>query len=355
MPTEIKDIIDLNIGVEASRITRAGFGTLLLLANTAAVTTRVASYSNLSEMITAGYATTDDAYIAVQNIFSQALSPAVVKIGEQITADASDWTTTYAAVKVEDPDFYAVALLDATKADIEAISPVVEAEKRIFFAVTADADVAAGTASNVAENLANADRDRTSLIYSTDADGWANAVWAGRMLPETPGSANWAYTELKGIDAETLTTTELGNLADNNCNRIETISGVKSVPAATPGKVGGAYGGIVSSGEFLDTIRGVDFLEARLSEDLFSLLIQQKKVPFTNDGLAMVESVLRKGLELYGVQNNILVADSITITLPDLSTYDSTKKAQRWLDGVTFTADLAGAINKISISGTVSV
>jgi hypothetical protein len=41
--------------------------------------------------------------------------------------------------------------------------------------------------------------------------------------------------------------------------------------------------------------------------------------------------------------------------MPNLATYDATKKSQRWLDGVTGDGTLQGAINKISVSFKLAV
>jgi hypothetical protein len=68
----LDDIINLSITIQSSTITQAGFGTPLVLDfNTRYSDVRVRSYSSLASMVTDGFATTDPAYVAVSQMFSQ--------------------------------------------------------------------------------------------------------------------------------------------------------------------------------------------------------------------------------------------------------------------------------------------
>ena len=107
--------------------------------------------------------------------------------------------------------------------------------------------------------------------------------------------------------------------------------------------------------DYIDITRGIDWLRIRMQEDLVALMLAQAKIPFTDKGIAMVEAKIQKRLQ-EGVRTGLLAPlseDPVTVPLAeDVSTAN---KTARTLTGVTFTADLAGAIHEVTVTGTVSV
>jgi hypothetical protein len=79
------------------------------------------------------------------------------------------------------------------------------------------------------------------------------------------------------------------------------------------------------------------------------------KVPFTDAGIAMVKNRLQNLLEVYGVEQGILVDGSISITVPKRIDTTTEDRDDRLLRDVDFTADLAGAIGKVVVRGRVRV
>ena len=79
------------------------------------------------------------------------------------------------------------------------------------------------------------------------------------------------------------------------------------------------------------------------------------KIPFDDRGSFAIKTKIESILDIYGVQTNIITPGTIVVTMPDLATYDSVKKAARWLDGVQGDASAAGAISKISINFKLAV
>jgi hypothetical protein len=116
--------------------------------------------------------------------------------------------------------------------------------------------------------------DRTFTIYNGDtASYFADAAWLGRQLPTIPGSSNWAFKSLTGIIADDLLSSQSSAVFTNNGNTYETFAG-QSITRY----------GKVSSGEWIDVIRGADWLQARLQENLYSTLINVEKIPYTDAG-----------------------------------------------------------------------
>lgn len=168
-------------------------------------------------------------------------------------------------------------------------------------------------------------------------------AWMGGQLPKAPGSITWKFKTLTGITPDVLTSTAVNNVKDKNCNIYETIAGISM-----------AHEGVVSSGEFIDIIRGVDWIQARISERVFTLLANADKVPYTDPGVEMIKSEIQAVLE-QAVDNAVLVKDTIAITAPKVADVSSTDKANRYLPDIKFGATLAGAIHKVQIVGKLSV
>lgn len=82
----LSQIVDVTITLQSARITRAGFGTPLILDYHTKFAERVRFYSGLDEMIDDGFATTDAAYLAASAVFSQDPSVAQTAIGRRATA-----------------------------------------------------------------------------------------------------------------------------------------------------------------------------------------------------------------------------------------------------------------------------
>ncbi len=166
--------------------------------------------------------------------------------------------------------------------------------------------------------------------------------WKG--CPETPGSVTWKFQRLVGITPDSLNATQLANLRTNNLNFFETVAGVNIISSE----------GIMAGGEFIDTIRGSDKLQTRMAERIFTLLVNADKIPFTNKGIGAIENEVRAELQI-SVDEGYLEPNSAVVTVPDIDAVEAADKAVRFLNGIEFTADLAGAIHKVSITGTLSL
>lgn len=248
------------------------------------------------------------------------------------------------AVRGENDDWYCLVLTSRLKADILNAASHIETLRKMFAACSEDSDVPANTAGNVLESLNDQAYDRTFYIWSDDQESYPEAAWVGRVLPLDPGSETWKFKNLKGVVASDLSTSEQNVIFGNKGNTYETFAGVSITREGT-----------VASGEFIDVIRFVDWLEARMQEDIYQTLINVPKIPFTDNGVAVIESLIRKRL-LIGIRVGGLAEDpAFTISVPKVVNVTNVDKAARLLPDVSFAATLAGAIHKVQIRGTVSL
>lgn len=266
---------------------------------------------------------------------------------QNVTTDpgiATDLTTVRTATDGND-DWYCAVLDSFGKAEITAMAAAIEALFKIYVATTFDADILTASSSDIASNMQALSYDRTIVCWhETPGKADFGAGWAGGLLPKDPGSVTWKFKTVSGVAFSTLTPSELAELEGKNCNNYIRKAGVN---ITQEGKVAG--------GEFIDIIRGVDFITARLQENIYSRLVNLPKIPFTDPGIAVVENEVRGVMDL-GISQGIFAADpEPVVTVPLAADVDTNDKANRLLPDVTFTATLAGAIHFVEVRGTVTL
>ncbi len=346
MGTLIKDIVVVNITRETAKITQAGFGTALVFGPLDEFEDRYRVYNSI-EAVEEDFETTTEQWKAAAKLFGQEVSPEQIIIGRY---DASESITDELALMVEaSDDWYALMLTrDGTEAeqiaDITAVAAWVEARAKIFIACIDEAAMITTGSTDIATTLKTAGYDRTAIMYSTDHENYPEAAWLGRCLPEDPGSLTWKFKALAGITVDSLTASAVANLKDKNANFYETVAGVNIISSEA----------CMASGEYIDIMRGCDWLQARITEGVFLRLILADKIPFTTQGITVVENELRYRLEK-GVDAGFIADGTIEISVPAIADVDPLEKAARFLNGVTFTAQLAGAVHKVAISGKLTL
>jgi hypothetical protein len=265
---------------------------------------------------------------------------------QNITADpglATDIDTVRNSLTGND-DWYCLLLDSSGEAEILAAAAKIETLFKIFLGVTSDADVLTSSTNDVISQLQALNYDRTAVMWHEDPHEGAEAAWGGQLLPQDPGSETWAYKTLTGIAASNLTPSEIAFLEGKNGNHYQEIA---SVSVTRDGRM--------VSGEWIDVTRGLDFVVARIRENVFSRLVNLPKIPMTNRGISVVESEVRGVLRL-GVSQGIFTDDPApTVTVPDVSDIDANDRANRILPDVEFTAQLAGAIHTVVVQGVVTV
>jgi len=253
------------------------------------------------------------------------------------------------AIVNENNDWYALSYTGRTQSDVEEIALWVETQVKIFGTASDDPVIinsAPGSdITSIAAVLNQSGYTRSFVMYHDDADSdFPECAWFGKTLPTTPGSITWKFKTLASISYSDLTTTQSSNARGKQADTYEFIGGV-----------GVTREGTMASGEFIDIIRGIDWLTARIQEFVYSLLVNSPKVPYTDAGIASVEAEVRRALDL-AVSNDFISPDpKYTVTVPLASSVSPANKAARLLQDVVFNATLSGAIHAVEITGTVSL
>ncbi len=281
-------------------------------------------------------------------------------IGIEATA-VEDAVTGLTAIQLLDDDWYALFWEQHdTLVDILAMADYIETLDKLYFYGSAALESITDTytpgsdpdsTSDILGYLAEGGYLRTIGWWHDDADTSFNeGAFLGYNLPFDAGSITWANIQVpvsaaKNADAVKLTPTQEQHLADRFSNWAAIVG---STVYNREGKVVG--------NEWIDIIRGRDSLKSDLTADMFDILTNQQgtKVPFTDKGINVFSGALERRLNDYKVNRDFLT-DPITITVPKSADIPTSEKITRTLDGLEFTATLAGAIQLVDITGTLEV
>ena len=113
------------------------------------------------------------------------------------------------------------------------------------------------------------------------------------------------------------------------------------------------FNGTMASGEWIDVIRGLDWLEDDMTKEVFGILAGSSKIQFTDAGVSVIKSGVRASLKRAEARG--IITDDWTVSAPLVADVSTADKSARNLPDVKFTATLAGAVHTVAITGVVSL
>jgi len=345
----LDSIITVQIDRQTTAPSRAGFGTGLILGKSSKLSSKVQTFTDLAS-VAAVFDSADPEYQMAQKYFGQELRPTFLKIADW--DDSNPLADELDAVEEFDADWYCLLLETALEADILAAAAWIEAKRKIFIAKSSDAGCFDPAVTNdVLSDLKAANYDRTATIVKKNGvTDHPDAAWAGLSLPRDPGSISFKFKSLAAVTVDSLTPNEKLAVIRN-----EAGTGKNGNTYTRVGGVNITEEGNMASGEFIDVMRGVDFIHARVQERIYFQLVNLPKVPYTNAGVNIVVNEIKAVMET-AIAQSILRADPApTVTAPDVQDIDPIDRANRVLPDVKFEGQLAGAIHKVRILGVVTV
>lgn len=242
-----------------------------------------------------------------------------------------------------DKDWYMALLTTRNAAAIQQAALWIETQRKMMIAVSSDAALLTNISTDLASILKARSLSRTAILWSGDQANGPEGAWAGGVLPMDPGSETWKFKTLVGILPDRLTSSQEAQAEQKNINIYTTVAGV-----------GMTSEGKTAVGEFMDVIRGIDWFQAQIEENLFARLVSVPKVPYTDNGVAVLESVIRKEAAR-AVNVGLFAEGSFELEVGKVADQsDADRQARRFAD-FKFNARLAGAIHFVEVDGTVSV
>jgi hypothetical protein len=281
-------------------------------------------------------------------------SPATMAFTTKAIPPDASWTAALTKMKEQNNDWYAVSVSARQMANQQECAQWIQANKKLGGLCSGDSAIADAETGDIAAWAKLNNLDRVFVFLHPDAqlanplndaiapaDPIPEAAYFGKMLTKQPGSATWKFKELQGVPAYNLTQGQVSTVESKNATWYMETAGV---PMTSNGQV--------ASGEYIDVIHGLDWLEARIQNLVFTALVNVDKVPFTDEGVQMVVSPLKAALE-EGKKNGILA--SYEIAFPAVADVSVTDKAERFLPDIEFGGALAGAIHATKIKGVVTL
>lgn len=240
--------------------------------------------------------------------------------------------------------FYGVSVDVNSEAILDQCAAWALTNDRLFGGDIIDPGISAITSDATAQTASNNNAyfvKRGGHIGESSFD-FAALSWMGDMFSRDAGTATWAFKTLEGVPAVSLGTPfkTAAEGAGSNWYGLQNGRGI-----TFPGKAAG--------GEWLDVVRGIAWLTARMEERLFALKLNNPKIPFTDEGIALVKAEIEG--QLQEAQDRGFVDAGWVVTVPLALDVPEADRAARTLTGVEFEARLAGAIHFTQVEGTVTV
>lgn len=246
-------------------------------------------------------------------------------------------------------DWYFVASDDHGETFVTALAKEVEARTKLYFVSLGGTAELTGEDSGISGQL-NKKYLRTIGVFHHLADvDFPEMAYIGFGAPYDAGSITWGNARLSGVEpaqdpltGKVLSTVQKANLDAKNFNVTERDGGIDVTRR-----------GITNNGEWIDTVRGVDWLTMEMKARLRDLLFNQKggKIKYDAGGIGRVEQVISSTLQA-AVNRDFLT--SYTVVMPKIEDISFGQKATRILEGVEFTGYLAGAIHDVRVNGNVT-
>lgn len=174
-----------------------------------------------------------------------------------------------------------------------------------------------------------------------------DAAFVGAIALLNIGSVTWKFKQLQGITPENLTTQEL--------------SGINSVHAIAYEEMmgrGQTSEGTTMSGEYIDLLHGVMWVQNACQSQLQQLLQDNGKIPYEARGIAMINATITNVLNEAYDKGIIMTNDTtgrpmFTVTTTPRSEQSLEDRSARHYGGVSFEYHASSAIHTITVNGAV--
>jgi hypothetical protein len=250
--------------------------------------------------------------------------------------------TDLAAIKVVDDTWFGLCIDNPSTAIISSAATWCETNRKLLGFTTGDTDAATGALAggDILDLRKTANQAFSYGLYSDQPHERGAEALMARIFPLDPGRATWAHKTLRSVSSVPMSATHRGLIESKNGNWYQTTAG-KSI--TFPGKTGL---------DFIDVTRTVEWVKARMQEEIFLILTNEDKKPYTDKGIGSIEGAIRSVWD--EGRGNGALNDDLTVTVPAAVDVSSADKLARLLSGVKFTGTVTGAIHTVQVQGTIS-
>lgn len=184
------------------------------------------------------------------------------------------------------------------------------------------------------------------------ANYFLHVAACAKILRYDPGSETWVHKALASVSPSKIKAATVKKFEEENLNYFNTVA---SRNITMLGKT--------ASGEWIDLIRFRDWLQNDMQVRVVNLLVTNKKIPYTDGGIGLVQNQmiasLKAGQQAGGIAPTEYDEDTNAIPgyvtkVPLAANLTAVQKASRKLKGVSFQARIAGAIHMVEINGNLT-
>jgi hypothetical protein len=301
---------------------------------------------------------TDDTYVEctagtagkLWDLDLMALDPVSDLVFSDVTVDPGI-AADLAAIKLVDSAWYGLALDSNSPAEIAAAAAWIEGERKVFCTNTSDGGCAdSNVVNDIMSTLKTSGYTRTLCLYSAaHLLDYRGLAWLSeQIVKDASKTSNWAFKTLAGIATDALKYGQQTAVLNKNGNTY-TSEHARSI----------TFEGKSSSGQYFDVAIFVDWLYFRIQEDVFSVLVSNDRIPYTDAGVALltgaVEGVLIQGIGTAQSPGGLAADPAPVVIAPKVADVAAADRAARRFPSIEFQGQLSGAINGLTISGKVSV
>jgi len=362
----LNDIVTINVSVEQPAIDSASFDNLLIVGlppvNPARTLPDVGVYSDISEVVDDGYvivgSNADPVGVAARMAFSQNPKPSKVFIaamreiereGESSALESPIDTLNRAS---NTSGWYVVCPAGIPESEYENIAEWTEAQIKLFaYTFLSDTDPVGSVyfRSHGWCGLVN-DTDLPEDVPASNA--YLHCAITAKALSYPAGSETWAFKVLVGVYASTLSGSFKKSLTDGHSNYFAQYAG-RNI----------SMNGQVRGGEWIDIIRGRDWLQNDMQLRIYNLFLKNSKIAYTNSGIALVQNEIIASLKAAQVRGIVAeneynadgeLVPGFTTRVPNSQDLTDTQKASRVLTDCRFSARLAGAVHAVRVDGSLN-
>lgn len=271
-------------------------------------------------------------------------------------ADQTTTTTTtanvglpedLAAFQAEDPSFYLVMETSRATPNLLALAAAIEsfAAPKLMLGQSDDADANTSATTDLASQLQDLGYLRSPVCYHGDDSAWLDAALVGATLSQPAGSITFENRRVTGVVGAVYSSTT--NLAAKRWTWLERF---------TAANFSMTRGGRVPFGHPIDLIIARDAILARIQTRGLEAISSAPKLPYTTAGASQLANYAVRAtlLEFARAPYNVVVEDSIRLDVRPASEQSSTDRGNRHYPGIDWSATLQGAIDSITIAGTLS-